>query len=126
MICDQGFEHPDPAPVIIEEAPDTEPIAEAEVRIAEIEADRDVTIAKIENRAADEELLAAVAALTAENEALRAQLAPPEPEPEEVAIVVAQADAEAAPEPESAPPAVVEETSTTEPARKKRSNPWWS
>ena len=123
--CDQGFEHPDPEPVIIEEAPDTEPVADAAVEIARIEADRDVTIAKVVNRSMDEDTVATIAALQAENEALRAQLAPPEPEPEEIAVVVANADAEAAPEPESAPPLTTEETSTSEPAAKRRSNPWW-
>ena len=117
-----GFDHPDPEPeIVIEEAPDTEPIADAAVEIARIEADRDVTITKIENRAADEELLATVAALTAENEALRAQLAPPEPE---VPVIVAEPAPEPEAEPEGAPP-VVEETSTPEPKGKARKNPWW-
>lgn len=120
--CDLGFDHPDPEPVVeVVEAPDPEPIADAAVRVAEIEANRDITLAKIEHRAVDDELLAQVAALTAENEALRAQLAPPA---EEVPVVVAEPAPVPEPEPEAAPPAI-EETSTTEPAAKKRKNPWW-
>lgn len=122
MICDQGFEHPDAEPdIVVEEATDLEPVADAAVEVARIEADRDVTIAKIEHRAVDSEMELALAALQAENEALRAQLAPPEPE--EIPVVV-EASPEPDPEPDSAPP-VVEETSTPEPAAKKRRNAWW-
>lgn len=122
MICDQGFDHPDPEPeVVVEEAPDLEPVADAAVEIARIEADKEVTITKIQHRALDDELAVELAALRAENETLRAQLAPPEPE--EVPVVV-EAPAEPEAEPESAPP-VVEATSTPEPAAKKRGNPWF-
>lgn len=120
--CDLGFEHADPEPVIVEEAPDLEPVADASVRIAEVQADRDVTIAKIEHRAMDDELAVQLAAALAENEALRAQLAPPEPE--ETPVVV-QAPPEPEAEPDSAPP-VVEGTSTPEPKGKKRGNPFWN
>jgi hypothetical protein len=116
-----GFEHADPEPVIIEEAVDVEPIADATVEVARIEADRDVAVAKIEARVADEELVAALAALTAENEALRAQLAPQEQQQEAVVVI---ADPEPEPEPvaEEAPPAVEE---SSEPVAKKRKSAWW-
>lgn len=117
-----GFDHPDPEPAVeVVEAPDTEPIADASVRIAEVQADRDVTIAKIERRALDDELAVELAALRAENETLRAQVAPP---PAEEVPVVVEAPPEPEPEPESAPP-VVEQTSTPEPAAKKKGNPWF-
>jgi len=120
-----GFDHPDLEPeIVVEEAPDMEPVADAAVEIARIEADKEVSIAKIYNRSDDEQTIAELAALRAENEVLRAQLAPPEPEPEEIAVIVANADAEAAPEPEMAPP-VVEDTTTEEPKAKARKNPWW-
>lgn len=118
-----GYDHPDPEPeIVIEEAPDTEPVAAAEVEVARIEADRDVTIARIENRVLDDELMVRVAALEAENEALRAQLAPPEPEP--VPVVVSEPAPDPGPDPGSVPPSV-EETSAPAPAAKKRGNPWW-
>lgn len=116
-----GFDHPEPEPVVIEEAPDTEPIADAAVEIARIEADRDVTIAKVVNRAADEDVAATIAALQAENDALRAQLAPPHEEQQQEAVVVV-ADPEPAPVTEEPPPAV---EPSEEPAAKKRKNAWW-
>jgi hypothetical protein len=120
--CDLGFEHAEPEPpVVIEEAPDTEPIADAAVEIARIEADKEVTITKIQHRALDDELAVELAALRAENETLRAQLAPPPPE--EVPVVVEPAP-EPEPEPDSAPP-VVEPTTDSEPTAKKRRNAWW-
>lgn len=120
--CNLGFEHEDPEPVIVEEAVDTEPIAEAEVRIAEINATRDVQIAKIENRAVDEDLAAQLAALMAENETLRAQLAPAEEQQQEAVVVVADPAPEPAPI-ESEPPVV--EPSEQKPGKKAR-NPFWS
>jgi len=117
-----GFEHAPPAePVVIEEAPDTEPVAEAAVEIARIEADRDVTIAKVVNRSMDEETVTELAALRAENEALRAQLAPPPEEQQQEAVVVV-ADPVSEPVTEEPPPAVEE---SSEPAAKKRKNPWF-
>jgi hypothetical protein len=121
MICDQGFEHPDPEPVIVDQAPDLEPVAEAEVRVAEIQAERDVAIAKISARAADEDVVAQIAALMAENEALRAQLAPAEEEQQQAVVVVA--DPEPEPEPEEIAPPVVE--APEEKPEKKRKNTWW-
>lgn len=120
MICNEGFEHPDPEPVIAE-APDLEPVAEAEVRIAEINAGRDVAIAKIGNRVIDEETAAQLAALAAENETLRAQLAPPAEEQQQAVVVVA--DPEPEPEPAEAEPPVVE--ASDEKPEKKRANAWW-
>lgn len=119
--CDQGYDHPDPEPVVIEEAPDTEPIADAAVEIARIEADRDVAVAKIENRAADEDLAVTVAALMAENDALRAQLAPAEEQQQEAVVVVADPEPEPEPVAESAPPIV--EAPEEKPAKKKSA--WW-
>jgi hypothetical protein len=119
-----GFDHPDPEPVVIEEAPDTEPIADAAVEIARIEADKEVTITKIQHRAIDDELAVELAALRAENESMRAQLAPPDPEPVEIPVEVADPAPEPDAEPDSAPPAV-ESTSTTEPKSAKRKNPWF-
>lgn len=116
-----GFEHADPEPVVIEEAPDTEPIADAAVEVARITADRDVTIAKIEHRAIDDELAVQLAALQAENEALRSQLAPPEPE---MPVQVVEAAPEPEPEPEAMPPAV-EAPTTAEGKPAKRKNPWF-
>lgn len=120
-----GFEHAEPEPVVIEEAPDTEPIADAAVEIARIEANKEVTIAKIEHRAIDEDLTAQLAALAAENEALRAQLAPPEPEGGEVAVVVAQAEAEAEPPAEEPPPVVEQGETAPEEKPSKRRSAWW-
>lgn len=117
--CDMGFEHPGPEPVVIEEALDTEPIAEAEVRVAEIQANRDVAIAKIANRGYDEETVAEMAALRAENETLRAQLAPPAEEQEQAVVVVAEPE----PEPAEAEPPVIEAPAENTP--KKASNPFW-
>lgn len=120
--CDLGFDHPDPEPAVeVVEAPDVEPIADATVEVARIEAERDVTLAKIQRSTLADEERIELEALRVEVGALREQLAPPPPE--EVPVVV-EAAPEPEPEPESAPP-VVEETSTPEPAAKKRSNPWW-
>ena len=107
--------------VVVEEPVDLEPVAVAEVEVARIEADRDVTIAKIESKVADEELIATIAALSAENEALRAAVVPePEPEPEPV-VVVADADAQAEAPAAMEPPPV--EDAPAEP--KKRRSAWW-
>lgn len=119
--CEMGFEHPDPEPVVIEEATDLEPAADAAVEIARVEANRDIKVAQIVNRAADEDTVARLAALEAENETLRAQLAPPPEEQQQEAVVVV---ADPAPEPvaEEAPPVV---EPSEEPASKKRKSAWW-
>ncbi len=119
--CNLGFEHEDPEPVIVEEAPDLEPAAEAEVRIAEIQAGRDVAVAKIEHRAIDEDTVAVIAGLRAENEALRAAAAPPEQEQEAVVVV---ADPEPGPGPAAEPEPPAAEPSA-EPEARKRKNAWW-
>jgi len=127
VICDQGFEHPDPEPVVVEEAVDTEPLADSAVEIARLETARDVAVAKIENRAADEEVIARIAALEAENEALRSQLAPPPEEQQQEAVeavVVVAPEPEPEPVAESEPP-VGEPSTSDEPKGKKRSSPWW-
>jgi len=84
-------------PVVVESGPDpaaVEIAGEASVEVARIEADRDVVIAKLQTRSVDEEVAVQLAALAAENDALRAQLAPAEPEQAQVVAVEAPAAAE--------------------------------
>ena len=116
--CGQATPEPE---VVIEEAVDLEPVAVAEVDVARIQADRDVTIAKIQSKVIDEELTAQLAALAAENEALRAAAAPQEQQ-QEATVVVAEPDPEPEPVAEAEPP-VVEHSD--EPAAKKKRSAWW-
>lgn len=123
--CDLGFDHEDPEPIIVEEAVDVEPVAEATVEVARIEADRDVAVAKIERGVIDEEVAARIAALEAENETLRGQLAPPEEEQQQAVVVVSDPEPEPEPAAEAEPPAVESGEPANEAVSKKRSNPWW-
>jgi hypothetical protein len=105
MICDQGFDHPEPEPEVTIVEPET--TVDNDVRIAEIEASRDVAVAKIaakvEEVVAETEVEALRREIAGIKEAL-ALVAPapavePEPAPAPEPVTV-----EAAPEVEGPPP----------------------
>jgi len=120
-VCEYGVEHPEPEPVVIEEAPDTEPVAEASVEIARIEADRDVQTAKIYSKGQDEDTAATMAALQARIEVLETARAPVA-EPEVVPVVIDAPPPE--PEPEPAPAQEMPPAGEPDEGKPKKKNPW--